>query len=66
MPLRKRKEVQILLPAERMNELPAPLLGSGLGWFMESPHDFDAVHWDHATTDSLESRLQPVQAVGAA
>src|SRR2546427_8324092 len=21
--------------------------GSGVGWFMESPHDFDAVHWDH-------------------
>src|SRR5438093_9160447 len=21
--------------------------GSGVGRFMESPHDFDAVHWDH-------------------
>src|SRR2546422_8946056 len=31
-----------------------------------APHGFDAVHWDHATSDSLESRLQPVRAVRAA
>ena len=34
--------------------------------FMESLHGFVTVHWDHATSDSLESRLQPVQAVRAA
>jgi len=35
-------------------------------WFMESPHRFVTVHRDHETTDSLESRLQPVQVVQAA
>ncbi len=34
--------------------------------FEESLHGFVTVHWDHETSEALESRLQPAQAVRAA